>query len=266
MLRHLHALARSPAKSRAGSAERRERHGVAAAPCCSPRGARKPPRADGRTPSRTRPWRERHFRPVLRIATAATVLSLALVAAAPRRRLRRRVTATPSRCSPRTSRASRRRPTRTSERLGARPQRDEPVVGRRQRERQDDDLQRRRRLQSIGGQPFQTVEGRSDRRRVLRDRRPVPGGDDGDADDARHVELRLRNEDGEIRAWRGGSTAALVTVPNTTGAVYKGLAISNSPTLGAAALCDRLPQRARRRLRRLVAHGQRPPARSSTHT
>ena len=34
-------------------------------------------------------------------------------------------------------------------------------------------------------------------------------------------------EDGTISAWRGGQTAALVTVPNTTGAVYKGLAISN---------------------------------------
>jgi uncharacterized protein (TIGR03118 family) len=33
-------------------------------------------------------------------------------------------------------------------------------------------------------------------------------------------------EDGTISAWRGGSTAALVTVPST-GAVFKGLAISN---------------------------------------
>jgi uncharacterized protein (TIGR03118 family) len=36
-------------------------------------------------------------------------------------------------------------------------------------------------------------------------------------------------EDGTIRAWRIGSTAALVTVPST-GAVYKGLAISNGPS------------------------------------
>jgi uncharacterized protein (TIGR03118 family) len=34
-------------------------------------------------------------------------------------------------------------------------------------------------------------------------------------------------EAGTIRAWRGGSTAALVTVPNTSDAIYKGLAISN---------------------------------------
>jgi uncharacterized protein (TIGR03118 family) len=35
------------------------------------------------------------------------------------------------------------------------------------------------------------------------------------------------SEDGTISAWRGGSTAALVTVPASSGAVFKGLAISN---------------------------------------
>jgi uncharacterized protein (TIGR03118 family) len=34
-------------------------------------------------------------------------------------------------------------------------------------------------------------------------------------------------EDGTISAWRGGSTAALVTVPTVPGAEYKGIAISN---------------------------------------
>jgi uncharacterized protein (TIGR03118 family) len=34
-------------------------------------------------------------------------------------------------------------------------------------------------------------------------------------------------EDGTISAWRGGSTVALVTVPASDGAVFKGLAISN---------------------------------------
>jgi uncharacterized protein (TIGR03118 family) len=40
------------------------------------------------------------------------------------------------------------------------------------------------------------------------------------------------SEDGTISAWRGGSTAALVTVPAsvTSGAVFKGLAISNGPS------------------------------------
>src|SRR5262249_49415906 len=33
--------------------------------------------------------------------------------------------------------------------------------------------------------------------------------------------------DGTISAWRGGSSAALVTVPPSSGAVFKGLAISN---------------------------------------
>jgi len=35
------------------------------------------------------------------------------------------------------------------------------------------------------------------------------------------------SEDGTISAWRGGSTAALVTVPQSPGAEFKGLAISN---------------------------------------
>jgi uncharacterized protein (TIGR03118 family) len=35
------------------------------------------------------------------------------------------------------------------------------------------------------------------------------------------------SEDGTISAWRGGSTAALVTVPASGGAVFKGLAVSN---------------------------------------
>jgi uncharacterized protein (TIGR03118 family) len=38
------------------------------------------------------------------------------------------------------------------------------------------------------------------------------------------------SEDGTISAWRGGSTAALVTVPAADGAVFKGLAISNGPS------------------------------------
>jgi uncharacterized protein (TIGR03118 family) len=37
-------------------------------------------------------------------------------------------------------------------------------------------------------------------------------------------------EDGTISAWRGGSTAALVTVPASNGAEFKGLAISNRPS------------------------------------
>jgi uncharacterized protein (TIGR03118 family) len=46
------------------------------------------------------------------------------------------------------------------------------------------------------------------------------------------------SEDGMIRAWRGGSTAALVTAHGATGAIYKGLAIaqpaSGGPLLYAA--------------------------------
>jgi uncharacterized protein (TIGR03118 family) len=38
------------------------------------------------------------------------------------------------------------------------------------------------------------------------------------------------SEDGMIRAWRGGSTAALVTAQGGPGAVYKGLAIAQPPS------------------------------------
>jgi uncharacterized protein (TIGR03118 family) len=37
------------------------------------------------------------------------------------------------------------------------------------------------------------------------------------------------SEDGKIRAWRGGSTAALVTADLNDGAIYKGLAIAQAP-------------------------------------
>ena len=111
-------------------------------------------------------------------------------------------------------------------------------------------------LQSIGGHAFQDVPG-------------APTGDvfSGIAGQFQvgttsSTTLGTSNfvfaaEDGTISAWRGGSTGAIVTVPNTTGAVYKGLAISNAHGRPAA-LRDRLPQRDRRRLRRLVAQGERP--------
>jgi uncharacterized protein (TIGR03118 family) len=40
------------------------------------------------------------------------------------------------------------------------------------------------------------------------------------------------SEDGKIRAWRGGSTAALVTAQGGSGAIYKGLAIAQPSTGG----------------------------------
>ena len=43
------------------------------------------------------------------------------------------------------------------------------------------------------------------------------------------------SEDGMIRAWRGGSAAALVTAPGQAGAIYKGLAIAQ-PTPGSPVL------------------------------
>ena len=81
-------------------------------------------------------------------------------------------------------------------------------------------------LQMIGGQPFQTVDSAPTG--------AVFSGIAGQFQVGTTATATLgtsnfvfSGEDGTIRAWRGGSTAALVTVPNTTGAIFKGLAISN---------------------------------------
>jgi uncharacterized protein (TIGR03118 family) len=63
------------------------------------------------------------------------------------------------------------------------------------------------------------------------------------------------SEDGTISAWRGGSTAALVKVDmSSSGAVFKGLAISNGPS-GPRLYATDFAQ-ARRRVRRQLEPGE----------
>ena len=142
------------------------------------------------------------------------------------------------------------------QRLGARAQRDEPVVGRRQRRRQDDALQRRRpapvdRRASVPG-----CRRWPDGSGLHRHHRAVPGRDDGDADDARHVELRLRERgrddprvarrlDGRTRDGFGRDRRRLQGTRDL------------ERNCGTAALRDRLRERPRRRLQRRVAERHR---------
>src|SRR3954453_2982139 len=84
-------------------------------------------------------------------------------------------------------------------------------------------------LQMIGGQPFQTVEGGPTGAVFSGIAGQFLVGTTASPTTLGTSNFVFSNEDGEIRAWRGGSTAALVTVPATGGAVFKGLAISNGP-------------------------------------
>ncbi|MFL6013287.1 MAG: TIGR03118 family protein [Gaiellaceae bacterium] len=82
-------------------------------------------------------------------------------------------------------------------------------------------------LQNIGGNPFQVVAGGptgavfsgiAGQFQVGTTTAPTTLGTSN---------FVFASEDGKIRAWRGGSTAALVTASGGPGAIYKGLAISN---------------------------------------
>ena len=144
---------------------------------------------------------------------------------------------------------------------------DEPVVGRRQRR-----ATRRRsttvpaRSRRSAASPFQTVEGGPTGAVFSGIAGQFLVGTTAAPTTLGTSNFVFANEDGEIRAWRGGSTAALVTVPNTTGAIYKGLAISNGDGARAAALRDRL--RTTRASTSSTARGtwSTTPARSSTRT
>jgi uncharacterized protein (TIGR03118 family) len=87
-------------------------------------------------------------------------------------------------------------------------------------------------LQMIGGQPFQTVEGGPTGAVFSGITGQFLVGTTVSPTTLGTSNFVFATEHDGIRAWRGGSTAALVTVPNTTGAIYKGLAISNSTALG----------------------------------
>ena len=85
-------------------------------------------------------------------------------------------------------------------------------------------------LQSIGGHPFQTVPGNPSGAVFSGISGQFQVGTTASPTTLGTSNFIFDGEDGQIRAWRGGSTGALVTVGNNiTGAdaVLKGLAISN---------------------------------------
>jgi uncharacterized protein (TIGR03118 family) len=85
-------------------------------------------------------------------------------------------------------------------------------------------------LLSIGGNPFQTVPGNPSGAVFSGITGQFQVGTTASPTTLGTSNFVFDGEDGQIRAWRGGSTGALVTVPNSvTGAdaVLKGLAISN---------------------------------------
>ena len=82
-------------------------------------------------------------------------------------------------------------------------------------------------LQSIGGHPFQTVPGNPSGAVFSGIAGQFQVGTTASPTTLGTSNFIFDGEDGQIRAWRGGSTAALVTVPAAGGAVFKGLAISN---------------------------------------
>jgi uncharacterized protein (TIGR03118 family) len=90
-------------------------------------------------------------------------------------------------------------------------------------------------LQSIGGHPFQGVDGNPTGAVFSGITGQFQVGTTASPTTLGTSLFIFDGEDGQIRAWRGGSTAALVTVSNAvTGAdaVLKGLAISNDPSIG----------------------------------
>ena len=108
-------------------------------------------------------------------------------------------------------------------------------------------------LQSIGGNPSPGCPGQPDRRRFLGDLRPVPGGHDGGADYARHVELHLRQRGRDnqrvARRLDSGPRHSI----RGPGCEVQGTRDRPARDRRAASVCDRLPQRARRRVQRHVA-------------
>jgi uncharacterized protein (TIGR03118 family) len=82
-------------------------------------------------------------------------------------------------------------------------------------------------LQSIGGNPFQVVDGGPTGAVFSGIAGQFQVGTTASPTTLGTSNFVFAGEDGMIRAWRGGSTAALVTASGGPGAIYKGLAISN---------------------------------------
>jgi uncharacterized protein (TIGR03118 family) len=84
-------------------------------------------------------------------------------------------------------------------------------------------------LQMIGGQPFQGVAGGPTGAVFSGIAGQFQVGTTASPTTLGTSNFIFVSEDGKIRAWRGGSTAALVAASGGTDAIYKGLAISNGP-------------------------------------
>jgi uncharacterized protein (TIGR03118 family) len=82
-------------------------------------------------------------------------------------------------------------------------------------------------LQMIGGQPFQGVAGGPTGAVFSGIAGQFQVGTTVNPTTLGTSNFVFASEDGMIRAWRGGSTAALVTASGGTDAIFKGLAISN---------------------------------------
>jgi len=82
-------------------------------------------------------------------------------------------------------------------------------------------------LQMIGGHPFQDVAGGPTGAVFSGIAGQFQVGTTAAPTTLGTSNFVFASEDGMIRAWRGGSTAALVTASGGTGAIFKGLAISN---------------------------------------
>ena len=103
------------------------------------------------------------------------------------------------------------------------------MVDRQQRHRQHVGLQRRGNAVDIGGLPAQGVPGDPTGAVFSGIAGQFQVGTTASPTTLGASNFIFDGEDGTISAWRIGSTAALVTVPSS-GAVYKGLAISNGPS------------------------------------
>src|SRR5215208_649398 len=190
--------------------------------------APKPRDTDPRTPPEApRPRRRDMFRPALRTAIAAVVLSLALVAAAPL------PAAPPGGTYAVTPLAS--------DIPGVAPTLDANLVNGWGLARSatspwwvaDNGTDKTTIyngagvLQNIGGLPFQVVEGGPTGAVFSGIAGQFQVGTTAAPTTLGTSNFVFASEDGKIRAWRGGSTAALVTASGGPGAIYKGLAISN---------------------------------------
>ena len=107
-------------------------------------------------------------------------------------------------------------------------------------------------LQMIGGAAFQTVEGEPTGAVFSGIAGQFQVGTTASPTTLGTSNFVFAGEDGTIRAWRGGSTAALVTVPAAR-CDLQGPRDHSADGDAAAPVRGRLSQRARRRLQRRVA-------------